>query len=90
MTQRRSKDGPRNRITVSLDDADFKWIQSLKGPSDSYSVARVIKAARLSGLKLSDAESGGVIEELSEWLSKRKKNKLAADLHQLLSEFINR
>jgi hypothetical protein len=86
--QRRRDDGKRPRITVSLDPEDYEWVQSFKdAPSESFTVARIVKAARLAGLKLDDATGGDVIQELVEWLGS-KRTKSAKDLHKLLSEFV--
>ncbi len=88
--QRRLKDGKRERITVSLDPQDYEWIQSFSdSPSESFTVSRIIKAARLAGLTLDDAMSGGVLEELVEWLPKQK-SKFAKDLHDVLFEFLKK
>jgi len=86
--QRRREQGKRPRITVSLDPDDHNWVQSFGGPSDSYTVSRIVKAARLAGLTLDDANDGGIIPELVEWLA-AKKTKEAKDLHKILSEFLN-
>ncbi len=89
MVQRRRDDGKRPRISVSLDPDDFDWVQSLKGPSESYKVSRIVKAARLAGLKIEDATSGGVLEDFRDWLSRKRKSKLAADLAELLNEYLH-
>lgn len=91
MGQRKLEDGKRPRISVSLDPEDYDWIQSFNGPSESYTVSRIIRAARLAGLSIEDSNSGGVLEELRDWLkSKRKKTKFETDLQELISEFIDR
>ncbi len=91
MGQRKLEDGQRPRISVSLDPEDYEWIQNFGGASESYTVSRIIRAARLAGLTLNDSMTGGVIEELKDWLkAKRKKSKLEAELAELLSEFIDR
>ncbi len=89
MVQRRRDDGKRPRISVSLDPDDFDWVQSLKGPSESYTVSRIVKAARLAGLKIEDATSGGVLEDFRDWLGRKRKSKLAADLAELLSDYLS-
>ncbi len=89
--QRRHEDGKRPRVSVSLSPEDFAWVQSFNGPSDSFTVSRIVTAARLAGLDLDDAKSGGVIEDLADWLSrKRQKTKLATELAELLNEFVRR
>jgi len=88
MTQRRLKDQPRPRIGVSLDPEVYQWIKKFNGPSDSYTVSRVLTAAMKAGLTLDDAQVGGVIEDLSQWLGTRKRSKHAAELHQLLEEYL--
>lgn len=88
MGQRALKEGRRARISVSLDAEDYDWVQSFKGPSESYTVSRIVKAARLAGLTLEEAKSGGVLEEFAEFLSKKKRNKLAADMHALIEEYL--
>jgi hypothetical protein len=92
--QRRSDTGQRPRIGVSLDQEDYDWLQSFNEGlevkhSDSYLVARVIRAARLGGLTLETASTGGVLAQFADWLGKRrKKTKITEELHQLLSEFL--
>ncbi|MCC6271075.1 MAG: hypothetical protein IT190_07345 [Microbacteriaceae bacterium] len=91
MGQRKLDDGKRPRISVSLDPEDYDWIQSLDGASESYTVSRIIRAARLAGLTLNDSMNGGVIEEFRDWLeAKRKKTKLEVELAELLSEFLEK
>ena len=91
MGQRKLEDGKRPRISVSLDPEDYDWIQSFNGPSESYTVSRLIRAARLAGLTIEDSISGGVLEEFRDWLgSKRKKSKLEAELAELISDFLAR
>lgn len=89
MTQRRLKDGSRPRIGVSLDPDVYEWIQSMKGPSDSYKVSRILRAAMLAGVKIDEAESTGTLKELCDWLAKKKRNKYAAELRELLEEFLS-
>lgn len=91
MAQRKLEDGKRPRISVSLDPEDYEWIQRFGGASESYTVSRIIRAARLAGLSLDDSIHGGVLEELRDWLkAKRKKSKNATELADLLSEFLSR
>ena len=87
--QRRREDleGKRPRITVSLDPEDYDWVQTFEGSSDSYRIAKIIKAARDAGVTAETARAGGTIPELVEWLAKKKSNS-AKDLHKLLSEFL--
>ena len=89
--QARSKSKKRPRISVSLDPEDYAWVEELPGASASlsYKVSRVVKAARLAGVTIDDAQSPGVLEEFAEWLTTKKRNKLASDLHALLDEFID-
>jgi hypothetical protein len=76
---------------VSLDPEDHDWVKGFKGPSDSYTVSRIVKAARLSGMTLDDAMTGGVLEDLCTWLkAKRKKTNTGDELQQLLSEYIEK
>ncbi len=91
MVQRKLKQGQRPRISVSLDPDDYEWVQSFKGPSESYTVSRLIKAARLSGLTLDEAMTGGVLEELRDWLKRRrKKSAVVTELAALLTEYLDR
>jgi hypothetical protein len=85
--QRRLEDGKRPRIGVSLDPDVYDWIQDFKGPSDSYTVSRILRAAMLAGLTLDEAKSGGVLEDFSEWLS-RKRSKFAGELRTLLDGYL--
>jgi hypothetical protein len=85
--QRRREDGKRPRITVSLDPEDHDWVESFNGPSSSYTVSRIVKAARLAGLSLDDATEGGVIPELVEWLG-NKRTKFAKELRDVLAQFL--
>jgi hypothetical protein len=87
--QRRHDDGKRPRIGVSLDPEVYEWIKDFNGPSDSYTVSRILRAAMLAGLTLEEAKAAGVLEEFSEWLGRRRKNQLAADLHALLSQYLS-
>lgn len=91
-TQARSKSKKRPRISVSLDQEDYDWVEELPGTSASlsYKVSRVVKAARIAGVTIDDAQSPGVLEEFAEWLATKKRNKLASDLQGLLSEFLER
>jgi hypothetical protein len=91
MTQRRLDEGKRPRISVSLDPEDYDWIQSLKGPSESYTVSRVVKAARLAGLTLDEAKSSGVLEGFRDWLkSRRRKNTTATELAEILTDYLGK
>jgi len=88
--QRKHEDGRRPRISVSVDPADYEWIQSFNGQSDSYTVSQILTAARLQGVTLNKTgPSGGTLQEFSAWLSKKRKDKMAADLHALLDQFLN-
>jgi hypothetical protein len=90
MAQRRL-DEKRPRISVSLDPEDYEWIKDLgdQGASESYTVSRIIRAARLAGLTLDEAMSGGVLEDFRDWLkSKKKKSNAASELCDLLSEYL--
>lgn len=91
MVQRRNKDGERERISVSLDPEDYEWIKGFAGPSDSYKLSRIVKAARLAGLTLDDAlKSGGIFERYRDWLkAKRKKTKVEIDLLESVTAFLN-
>jgi hypothetical protein len=89
--QRQHKNGERPRISVSLDPVDYEWVRKFAGPSDSYKVSRIIRAARLSGMTLDDAMSGGVLEDFRDWLkAKRTRSKLAEELLNLMNEYCNR
>lgn len=86
-------EGRRPRISVSLEPDEFEWIQSFKqSPSHSYTVSRLLRAARLAGVTLDDATEGtGILGEFAEWLSRRrKKSKTADELSELLSAFMAR
>jgi hypothetical protein len=87
--QRRREDieGKRPRITVSLDPEDYEWVQSFEGSSDSYKIAKIIKAARGAGVTADSASVGGSLPELVEWLA-NKKSKSARELHKLLAEYL--
>lgn len=87
--QRRRDDieGKRPRITVSLDPEDLDYVQTFEGSSDSYKIAKIIKAARTAGITGDGVASGGTIPELVQWLS-GKRSKLAKDLRVLLNEFL--
>lgn len=80
--------GKRPRISVSLDPDVHDWIQKMGGPSESYTVCRILRAAMLAGIKVEDARSEGVLEDLCAWLGKKKKSKQAMELHALLEEYI--
>jgi molybdenum cofactor biosynthesis enzyme MoaA len=86
--QRRSEGVNRKRISVSLDAEDYEYIQSITGGSDSHRVAKIIQAARLSGLKVDDQAAPQIVADFVDWLSTKKRNKAASDLHKLLSEFL--
>lgn len=88
--QSRNTDGRRPRISVSLDPEEYAWIEQLTGPSESlsYKPSRIVRAARLNGICLEDAKTGGVLQELSDFLATKKRNKHAAELRALLSEFL--
>lgn len=90
MPQRRLKDGERPRISVSLDPEDYEWVQRFKGPSDSYTVSRIVKAARLAGLTPDKAMSGGVLQDFRDWLKvRRSKSKMAIELAKLLGDYLD-
>lgn len=88
--QRRRNDieGKRPRITVSLDPEDYDWIQSFEGSSDSYKIAKIIKAAKAAGVTADGESTGVTIPDLAEWLA-TKKTKSARELHKLLAEFLD-
>lgn len=90
--QARNSGGKRPRISVSLDEEDYDWIESLTGQSESmsYKLSRVVRAARLAGIELEDAKSGGAFQEFADFLATKKRNKHASELHQLLEEFLSR
>lgn len=91
MVQRRLAEGQRPRISVSLDPEDYEWVQSFDQQSESYTVSRLIRAARLAGLTLDDANTGGVLKEFRDWLQKRrKKSTVSTELAALLSEYLER
>lgn len=89
MVQRRNKSGERDRISVSLDPEDYKWVKKLAGPSDSYKLSRIVKAARLAGITIDDSMTGGVLEDFNDWLKgSRTKSVTAKELHNLLSQYL--
>jgi hypothetical protein len=50
-----------------------------------------VKAARLAGLTLDDAMSGGLLEDFRDWLAKkRSKSKTAQELLSLLSDYLGK
>jgi hypothetical protein len=85
--QRKHEDGKRPRIGVSLDPEVYEWIKEFNGPSDSYTVSRILRAAMLAGLTLEEAKSGGVLEDFADWLA-RKRGKFAGELRYLLGEYL--
>ncbi len=90
MAQRRLKE-KRPVISVSLDPEDFKWIESFGGTSHSYVASRIIHAARLAGLTLDEAMSGGVLEDFRDWLkTRRRKSKVSDELLDLLTDYLSR
>lgn len=90
--QSRNANGRRPRISVSLDPGDYDWIDKLTGPSGSlsYKLSRIVRAARLNGLCLEDAKNGGVLQEFSDFLATKKRNKHAAELRSLLEDFLEK
>lgn len=90
--QGRKASGQRPRISVSLDPEDYDWIESLSGESESmsYKLSRVVRAARHAGIELADAKTGGAFQEFADFLSTKKRNKYASELHALLEEFLTR
>lgn len=90
--QARNTEGRRPRISVSLDPEDYDWIEELTGPSESlsYKLSRIVRAARLAGLTLEEAKSGGVLQEFSDFLATKKRNKLALEMQTLLQEFLDK
>jgi hypothetical protein len=91
MIQRKSE-GERNRISVSLDDTDYEWVESLcrPGNSMSYTLSRVIKEARQSGVTLFENSQNGLLGELKDWLAEKEQNNFRRQLHQTLKEFFDR
>lgn len=87
--QRPLKQGKRPRISVSLDPELHEWIQTLPGPSDSYKVSQILKAAMEAGLTIDGAGSTGSLKEFCDWLGRKKRNKQAAELHTLLKDFLS-
>jgi len=90
--QSRNTDGRRPRISVSLDPEDYDWIEKLTGSSESlsYRLSRIVRAARLSGVSLEDAKTGGILQQFSEFLTTKKRNKHAVELNRLLAEFLEK
>lgn len=87
--QSRSKEGPRPRIGVSLDEDVFDWVQSLPGPSESYKVSRILRAAMEAGISNDDdGGSGKSFKQFSKFLEKKKRNKIASELRTLIEEFL--
>jgi hypothetical protein len=66
--QGRLKRGKRPRISVSLDPEDYDWVHEFDSPSDSYTLSRIVHAARMAGLTLEGAMTGGVLENYRDWL----------------------
>jgi hypothetical protein len=86
--QSRSKEGPRPRIGVSLDEDVFDWVQGLPGPSDSYKVSLILRAAMEAGITIEGGEdSSKSLKQFSKFLSK-KKSALATEFKKLLDEFL--
>lgn len=90
--QARKKSGKRPRISVSLDELDYDYIESLgrQGDSLSYTLSRLVREARLSGVILFDERkpTGGIVRELSDWLQSKKKDQFAKQLGSTLDEFL--
>lgn len=88
----RKNEGKRNRISVSLDDEDFQWIESLCRPGDSmsYTLSRIVREARLSGTTLFESSNNGLLGELKDWLSEKEQSSFRRQLHQTLKEFFDR
>jgi len=80
--------GRRPRVGVSLDQDVYEWIKTFNGPSDSYTVSQLLRAAMLAGLTLEEAKSGGQLEDFAKWLAKQKRNKLAGELRALLDQYL--
>lgn len=88
MAQRRSNEGKRERIGVSLDSVDYEYVQSVSGGSDSHRLAKIVRAARLAGLKVDEEQaSPEMVRDFIDWLS-TKRSQHARDLHKLLSDFL--
>lgn len=85
--QRRSEGIKRERISVSLDTADYEYVQSITGGSDSHRVAKIIAAARVAGLKVDESGGPQMVEEFVDWLA-TKKTQSARELYKLLTEFL--
>jgi hypothetical protein len=91
MAQRKTDEGKRPRISVSLNPEDYTWIRSFKGPSESYTVSRIVRAARLAGLTLEESHNGGILEDLRDWLKKKRtRSKAATELMEVLTEYLDR
>lgn len=71
-------EGRRPRTSVSLEPGGYRWIRSFKdSPSDSYTVVRLLRAARLAGVTLDDATEGTAFlaSLLIGWASAGRKQK---------------
>jgi hypothetical protein len=97
MVQRANKSGRRPRVSVSLSQEDYDWIQGFNEGaeipnSESYLVARVVRAARLAGLSLDDATApGSSISDLYAWLKAQKRpSKFMNELEQVLQKFLGK
>jgi hypothetical protein len=89
IARRRDSGGERLRISTSLDFEDAQFVGQVSGSSDSEKLARIVKAARLAGLKIDgDQSSSGMVHEFVEWLSS-KRSQSARDLHKLLTDFLS-
>lgn len=86
--QRRNEGIKRERISVSLDAVDYEYVRSITGSSDSHKLAKLVRAARLAALDADQVAGGSMVDELVDWLG-RKKTKAAKELHSLLSEFLD-
>ena len=89
IARRRDSGGERLRISTSLDFEDAQFVTQVSGSSDSEKLAKIVRAARLAGLKVDDDQaSHGMVNQFIEWLSS-KRSQPARDLHKLLTEFLN-
>lgn len=90
VTRAKKGDGRRPRISVSLTEEDYAWIEAMAGKSESLSSAlsRLITSARQASFRIDEQKSADRFEQFSHFLAAKKRSKLAQDLNVLLAEFI--
>lgn len=69
-----------------------EWVRSLQqdGESASHTVSRLLEAARAAGVTSAQTKlsSTRTLEGFAKWLGKRKRDKLASSLSDLLTAYL--